>query len=50
MAREFERVYDLAREIKTDMRTAAYVHAIKRIGETMEAMGTSSYFANGKAH
>ena len=48
MAREFECIYDLALEIKTDMRTAAYVHAINRIGETMEAKGTSSYFSNGK--
>lgn len=31
------------------LRTAAYVHAIKRIGETMEAKGTRSYFSNGKA-
>jgi len=48
MSREFELIYNLALEIKTDMRTAAYVHAIKRIGETMEAKGTSSYFTNGK--
>jgi glutamate dehydrogenase (NADP+) len=46
MAREFEHIYDLALELKIDMRTAAYVHAIKRIGETMEAKGTSAYFAN----
>jgi glutamate dehydrogenase (NADP+) len=50
MAREFETIFDLAREIETDLRTAAYVHAIKRIGETMEAKGTRSYFSNGKAH
>ena len=50
MAREFETIYDLAREIETDLRTAAYVHAIKRIGETMEAKGTRSYFSNGKVH
>lgn len=48
MSREFELIYDLAIELGTDMRTAAYVHAIKRIGETMEAKGTSSYFANSK--
>jgi glutamate dehydrogenase (NADP+) len=47
MAREFHLIYDLHLEIGTDMRTAAYVHAIKRIGETMEAKGTSSYFTNG---
>ncbi len=50
MAREFETIYDLSHEIETDLRTAAYVHAIKRIGETMEAKGTRSYFSNGKAH
>ncbi|MEE9368776.1 MAG: Glu/Leu/Phe/Val dehydrogenase [Pontiella sp.] len=50
MAREFELVYDLAKELKTDMRTAAYVHAIRRIGSTMESKGTSSYFANAKAN
>jgi glutamate dehydrogenase (NADP+) len=50
MAREFECIYDLARELESDMRNAAYVHALKRLGETMEAKGTSSYFANNKAH
>ncbi len=48
MSREFKRIYDLHLEIKTDMRTAAYVHAIKRIGETMEAKGTCSYFSKSK--
>lgn len=47
MSREFERIYNLSLELNIDMRTAAYVHAIKRIGETMEAKGTSSYFSNG---
>jgi glutamate dehydrogenase (NADP+) len=50
MSREFEHVYELARELEIDMRTAAYVHALKRLGETMEAKGTSSYFGNGKTH
>lgn len=49
MAREFENIYDLALDLGIDMRTAAYVHAIKRIGETMEAKGTSSYFTD-KGH
>ncbi len=48
MSREFEKVYDLALELQIDMRTAAYVHALKRLGETMEAKGTSSYFSNEK--
>ena len=50
MSREFESVFDLARELKIDQRTAAYVHAVRRIGETMEAKGTSTYFANHKAY
>ncbi len=49
MSQEFELIYNLALEIKSDMRTAAYVHAIKRIGETMEAKGTRTYFTNGNA-
>ncbi len=48
MAREFENIYELSHEIGSDLRTAAYVHAIQRIGDTMEAKGTRSYFANGK--
>ena len=48
MAREFGNVYALAREHNTDMRTAAYVHALMRLGDTLEAKGTSSYFGNGK--
>ncbi len=50
MAAEFANVYDLAKDIDSDLRTAAYVHAIRRIGETMEAKGTSTYFANSKPH
>ena len=50
MAREFSNVYELAREINTDLRTAAYVHAVRRIGETMEAKGTSAYFSHPKEH
>ena len=48
MVREFGNVYDLSRELETDMRNAAYVHALKRLEETMEAKGTSAYFTNGK--
>ncbi len=44
MVREFGHVYELSRELKTDMRNAAYVHALKRLGKTLEAKGTSAYF------
>jgi glutamate dehydrogenase (NADP+) len=41
---EFNAVYDLMVEHKTDMRTAAYAHALKRIGAAVEAGGTQRYF------
>ena len=47
MLREFNTIYDLMAEQKTDMRTAAYVRALNRIGEAIEAQGTSRYFNNG---
>jgi len=50
MTTEFDNVYELARELKINMRTAAYVHALRRLGETLEAKGTRSYFANENAH
>ena len=49
MLREFNTVYGLMSEKKTDMRTAAYVHALNRIGEAIEAQGTSRYFGSGVA-
>jgi glutamate dehydrogenase (NADP+) len=30
-----------------DMRTAAYAHALNRIGQAIEAVGTQSYFTGG---
>lgn len=47
MTREFNNVYDLMQEREIDMRTAAYVLAMNRIGQAVEALGTSRYF-NGK--
>jgi glutamate dehydrogenase (NADP+) len=44
MAREFNAVYDLAERHGIDMRTAAYTHALNRIGQAIEAVGTQSYF------
>ena len=45
MTREFGAVHDLAAEKKIDMRTAAYVHALSRIGQAIESTGTQSYFS-----
>ena len=47
MAREFTAIHDLVEQHKVDMRTAAYVHALSRIGEAVEAGGTRRYFSNG---
>lgn len=44
MRDSFNAVYDLMEENNTDMRTAAYAHALKRIGAAVEAGGTQRYF------
>ncbi len=44
MRAEFNAVYDLMEQHETDMRTAAYAHALKRIGDAVEAGGTQRYF------
>ncbi len=44
MTREFNAVYDFADEHGIDMRTAAYAHALNRIGTSIEALGTQQYF------
>ena len=47
MTQEFNTIYQLADDKHIDMRTAAYVHALNRIGEAVEAQGTSRFFAPG---
>jgi len=44
MRREFGAIYSLMGEIDSDMRTAAYVHALKRLGTAIEAAGTRGWF------
>jgi glutamate dehydrogenase (NADP+) len=46
MAREFRAVHEIARAREVDMRTAAYVHALTRLGEAIASKGTRTYFAN----
>jgi len=48
MSREFDAVYQLADSHGIDMRTAAYAHALTRIGQAIEAVGTQSYFQGGR--
>lgn len=45
MVREFNCVYELMQGHKIDMRTAAYVHALNRIGKAIAAQGTHRYFS-----
>lgn len=49
ISREFDTIYELMREKEIDMRTAAYAHALGRIGEAIAAQGTSSYFGDNDA-
>ncbi len=44
---EAERIWSLSQELGTSIRTAAYVHAISRLGEAISAKGTRDYYANG---
>ncbi len=44
MRTEFHNVYDLSQIHDIDMRTAAYVLALKRIGEALTSQGTKDYF------
>jgi len=48
MAREFGVIYARMEELNTDMRTAAYAHALNRMGKALEAGGTRDYFRAGK--
>lgn len=45
MIKEFTIIYDLMQEHAIDMRTAAYVHALNRIGRAISAQGTHQYFS-----
>ena len=48
MSREFAAVYELMEQHRIDMRTAAYAHALGRIGGAIEAHGTHRFFSNGQ--
>ena len=48
MVNESERVWSIAREFGVSLRTAAYIHALERLGEALDAKGTRDYYVNGK--
>lgn len=46
MEREGRAVWDISRDRKTTMRTAAYVHALSRLATAIEAHGTQPFFTS----
>lgn len=47
MVEETKSVWTLSQEKSISMRTAAYVHALKRLEEAVNVRGTKDYFING---
>jgi glutamate dehydrogenase (NADP+) len=44
MVEDSERIWTLSQEKEISLRTAAYVHALNRLGEAVSARGTKAYF------
>ncbi|UIE37928.1 Glu/Leu/Phe/Val family dehydrogenase [Leptodesmis sichuanensis] len=44
---EAEHIWAIARDLTVPLRTAAYIHAISRLGEAISAKGTRDYYVNG---
>ena len=44
MVAETETVWSIAQELSVSVRTAAYVHALNRLGEALDAKGTRDYY------
>ena len=45
MREEAEQVWNLSKDLQINVRTAAYVQALKRLGTALDAKGTRNYFA-----
>ncbi len=50
MVVEAEKVWSIAQQHSVSMRTAAYIHALNRLGEALDAKGTRDYYVNGLSH
>ena len=44
MEAETEKTWSLAQKLSIDVRTAAYVHGLNRLGEALDAKGTRNYY------
>jgi len=47
MIEETENIWKIAQELSVSMRTAAYIHALNRLGEAINTKGTRDYYVNG---
>ncbi|MEL7420223.1 MAG: Glu/Leu/Phe/Val dehydrogenase [Cyanobacteria bacterium J06555_3] len=45
MTQEAEQVWQVSKDLSLDLRTAAYVQALKRLGTALDAKGNRSYFS-----
>jgi glutamate dehydrogenase (NADP+) len=48
MVEETNIIWGISQELSISMRTAAYVHALNRLGEAINSKGTRDYYINGK--
>jgi glutamate dehydrogenase (NADP+) len=48
MVEETQKVWSISQELAISLRTAAYVHALNRLGEARNAKGTRDYYINGR--
>ncbi|HIK28406.1 MAG: Glu/Leu/Phe/Val dehydrogenase [Oscillatoriaceae bacterium SKW80] len=46
MVEETQQIWHLSQELAVSMRTAAYVHALNRLGEAVNAKGTRDYYTS----
>jgi glutamate dehydrogenase (NADP+) len=44
MVKETERIWAISQQKSISMRTAAYVHALDRLGEAIDAKGTRDFY------
>ena len=44
METEAEQVWNISKDLKIDIRTAAYVQALKRLATALDAKGNKNYF------
>jgi glutamate dehydrogenase (NADP+) len=46
MVTEAEKIWQIAQELAISPRTAAYVHALERLGDALNAKGTREYYVS----